>query len=301
MLLRMQGPKGEIAPNYFCPLPKQRPAAGNRSLGHFQRHQGAGRTRNRRPQDHIFRQAHTAVAPRPDPAAVDCAATEERAPARRCAGVRDARKQSRHQPQTGASFVNGLKQIHCGFALEQFGSGLNSFQLLKHVDANYLKLDRNFMAELPKNKENQEQDQGALRSGPPCRQADRGRIRRRRRKHVDPVFLRRQFRAGQFPAGTRKGNVVRDGLIFVLPPRGTSLQTSHLRCAGFGADLPDGELEKRPLPLTFGRRVTFLEQKLLLIRVSELLAQSRSFHSPSGSELLLALPKSNQKASVPFR
>ncbi|MBS0487870.1 MAG: EAL domain-containing protein [Proteobacteria bacterium] len=54
------------------------------------------------------------------------------------------------------AFVTGLKQLHCGFALEQFGSGLNSFQLLKHVDANYLKLDRNYMAELPKNKEHQE-------------------------------------------------------------------------------------------------------------------------------------------------
>ncbi|HVJ62129.1 MAG TPA: EAL domain-containing protein [Tahibacter sp.] len=54
------------------------------------------------------------------------------------------------------AFVAGLKQIHCGFALEQFGSGLNSFQLLKHVDANYLKLDRSYMAELPKHKENQE-------------------------------------------------------------------------------------------------------------------------------------------------
>jgi multidomain signaling protein FimX len=54
------------------------------------------------------------------------------------------------------AFVSGLKQVHCGFALEQFGSGLNSFQLLKHVDANYLKIDRNYMAELPKNKESQE-------------------------------------------------------------------------------------------------------------------------------------------------
>lgn len=52
-------------------------------------------------------------------------------------------------------FVKGLEQLHCAFALEQFGSGLNSFQLLKHVDAKYLKLDRTFMAELPKSKENQ--------------------------------------------------------------------------------------------------------------------------------------------------
>ena len=54
------------------------------------------------------------------------------------------------------AFAKGLEQIHCGFALEQFGSGLNSFQLLKHIPANYLKIDRNFMAELPKHKENQE-------------------------------------------------------------------------------------------------------------------------------------------------
>ncbi len=54
------------------------------------------------------------------------------------------------------SFVNGLKQIHCGFALEQFGAGLNSFQLLKHVDADYLKIDRSFMLDLTKNKENQD-------------------------------------------------------------------------------------------------------------------------------------------------
>ncbi|MGA8279202.1 MAG: EAL domain-containing protein [Rhodanobacteraceae bacterium] len=54
------------------------------------------------------------------------------------------------------AFVKGLEQLHCRFALEQFGSGLNSFQLLKHIPAHYLKIDRNFMAELPKNKENQE-------------------------------------------------------------------------------------------------------------------------------------------------
>jgi diguanylate cyclase (GGDEF)-like protein/PAS domain S-box-containing protein len=54
------------------------------------------------------------------------------------------------------AFLRGLEQLHCGFALEQFGSGLNSFQLLKHIPAHYLKIDRNYMADLPKNKENQE-------------------------------------------------------------------------------------------------------------------------------------------------
>jgi diguanylate cyclase (GGDEF)-like protein/PAS domain S-box-containing protein len=53
------------------------------------------------------------------------------------------------------AFAKGLEQIHCGFALEQFGSGLNSFQLLNHVDADYVKIDRSYMAELPRHPENQ--------------------------------------------------------------------------------------------------------------------------------------------------
>ncbi|MDJ0654767.1 MAG: EAL domain-containing protein [Xanthomonadales bacterium] len=52
-------------------------------------------------------------------------------------------------------FVKGLKQLHCKFAIEQFGSGLNSFQILKHVPADFLKIDRTFMPDLPKNEENQ--------------------------------------------------------------------------------------------------------------------------------------------------
>ncbi len=52
-------------------------------------------------------------------------------------------------------FVNGWKKLGGQFALEQFGSGLNSFQLLNHIDADYLKIDRSYMAELPQHPENQ--------------------------------------------------------------------------------------------------------------------------------------------------
>jgi diguanylate cyclase (GGDEF)-like protein/PAS domain S-box-containing protein len=52
-------------------------------------------------------------------------------------------------------FQKGLEQLRVGFALEQFGSGLNSFQLLKHVAANYVKLDRSFMTDLGKSHDNQ--------------------------------------------------------------------------------------------------------------------------------------------------
>src|SRR5690606_4796539 len=52
-------------------------------------------------------------------------------------------------------FQQRVSTFGCSLCLEQFGSGLNSFQLLKHVDAAYLKIDRNFMSDLGKNAENQ--------------------------------------------------------------------------------------------------------------------------------------------------
>lgn len=54
-----------------------------------------------------------------------------------------------------AALVAGLKKLGCGFALEQFGSGLSSFQLLRHIPADYLKIDRSYTADLANNKENQ--------------------------------------------------------------------------------------------------------------------------------------------------
>ncbi len=54
-----------------------------------------------------------------------------------------------------AAFVTAIRKLGCSFALEQFGSGLKSFQLLQHIQADFLKIDRNFLDELPKNPENQ--------------------------------------------------------------------------------------------------------------------------------------------------
>lgn len=52
-------------------------------------------------------------------------------------------------------FHRGLKQLHCCMALEQFGLGLNSFQILKHLPAEYLKIDRSLMEAYVNNPENQ--------------------------------------------------------------------------------------------------------------------------------------------------
>jgi diguanylate cyclase (GGDEF)-like protein len=52
-------------------------------------------------------------------------------------------------------FVDRWRTSGGGFGLEQFGSGLNSFQALKHIDADYLKLDRALTVDLAHHSENE--------------------------------------------------------------------------------------------------------------------------------------------------
>jgi len=53
-------------------------------------------------------------------------------------------------------FVERWRKGGGGFELEQFGSGLNSFQTLKHIDADYLKLDRALTNDLAHHSENEQ-------------------------------------------------------------------------------------------------------------------------------------------------
>jgi EAL domain-containing protein (putative c-di-GMP-specific phosphodiesterase class I) len=48
-------------------------------------------------------------------------------------------------------FYKAIKELKCGFVLDQFGSGLNPFQLLKHLPAEYVKLDRTVVEQLSRN------------------------------------------------------------------------------------------------------------------------------------------------------
>lgn len=52
-------------------------------------------------------------------------------------------------------FSKTLEQLHCKFALEHFGSGMNSFNMLKHLNVDFLKIDGSFVHNLAENKENQ--------------------------------------------------------------------------------------------------------------------------------------------------
>jgi len=53
------------------------------------------------------------------------------------------------------AFAEAIGRYDSRLALEQFGVGLDSFQLLAHLKPNMLKIDRSFIEDLPRNEENQ--------------------------------------------------------------------------------------------------------------------------------------------------
>ena len=54
------------------------------------------------------------------------------------------------------SLYKVLKQMKCKFALDNFGTGINPFQLVKHVKADYIRINAAYMENLTQNQENQE-------------------------------------------------------------------------------------------------------------------------------------------------
>ena len=59
--------------------------------------------------------------------------------------LRHTRELSRH-----------LRKIHCGFILDDFGSGTNPFQLLQHIHCDYIRIDPAYMEDIGENPQNQE-------------------------------------------------------------------------------------------------------------------------------------------------
>ncbi len=53
-------------------------------------------------------------------------------------------------------FAAAVNRFGCRLGLEQFGAGLDSFQLLTHIQPQLLKIDRSFIEDLPKNSESQQ-------------------------------------------------------------------------------------------------------------------------------------------------
>ena len=157
ILLRMKGPRGEILPGFFMPIAEQhgllpqldRWVIGTAIKALAEREQGGRKT------TFFIKLAPQSL---DDQTLLPWIALQLKNARQRGDALVFEMPESKvvTSLKPARAFVRGLEQLHCGFALEQFGSGLNSFQLLKHIPAHYLKVDRSYMAELPKNKENQE-------------------------------------------------------------------------------------------------------------------------------------------------
>ncbi len=62
------------------------------------------------------------------------------------------------------AFINGVKQLNCQVVLDHFGSGLNSIKNLKHLDANYLKIDGSLITNLAQDEQHQETVQSIIQT-----------------------------------------------------------------------------------------------------------------------------------------
>ena len=60
------------------------------------------------------------------------------------------------QLKAAKNLTKALKQFHCQFAIDEFGTGLNPFQLVKHIAADYVRVNHIFMDGITKNHENQQ-------------------------------------------------------------------------------------------------------------------------------------------------
>ncbi|MBK7146257.1 MAG: EAL domain-containing protein [Xanthomonadales bacterium] len=156
ILLRLNSPKGEISPGHFLPIAEKNglmPAIDRWVIGKAIK-TVAEREREGRKCTFFIK---TTPQTMDDAAILPWIATQLQAARLRGDALVFEAPESKVVTNLKAArtFQKGLEQFHASFAIEQFGSGLNSMQLLKHVDAKYLKIDRTYMAELPKNKDNQ--------------------------------------------------------------------------------------------------------------------------------------------------
>ena len=156
ILLRMNGPQGEVLPGFFMPLAEKHgleTAVDRWVLSHAI---DALQARDSHGQQTTYFVKLTT------PALQDATLLPWLAARLGKAALRHGRivlEMTESKVMTllrpAQEFVNGWKKLGGQFALEQFGSGLNSFQLLQHVDADYLKIDRSYVADLPLHADNQ--------------------------------------------------------------------------------------------------------------------------------------------------
>lgn len=156
ILLRMSGPQGEVMPGVFLPIADKHglsTAIDRWVLGHA----FDALRRRERQGAHTTYFVKLTTASLQDSSLVPWLAEQIRQTGMKRGRLVLEATESKVMTllRPAQEFVTQWKRLGGLFALEQFGSGLNSFQLLAHVDADFLKLDRSYMADLPHHPENQ--------------------------------------------------------------------------------------------------------------------------------------------------
>ena len=166
ILIRMRGPKGDVLPSYFLPVAERNgllPAIDRWVLGH------AIDALAHREKDGLTTTYFVKITLQSveDPDLLPWLKRRlETARLRRSTLViemPESKVLTSLRPVQ--EFVSGWRKSGGRFAIEQFGSGLNSFQMLTHVEADYLKIDRSFMTDLPQHPENQKKIADICREG----------------------------------------------------------------------------------------------------------------------------------------
>ncbi|OOG57317.1 bifunctional diguanylate cyclase/phosphodiesterase [Rhodanobacter sp. C03] len=156
ILLRMNGPQGEVLPGFFMPIAEKHNLTGAIDRWVLDRAISALQARESQGQPTTFFIKLTAASLQDDTLLPWLDGRLKQAALKHgqlVLEMTESKVMTLLRP--AQEFVKGWKKLGGRFALEQFGSGLNSFQMLTHIDADYLKIDRSYMAELPRHPESQ--------------------------------------------------------------------------------------------------------------------------------------------------
>lgn len=156
ILVRMRGPKGDVLPSYFFPVAERNgllPAIDRWVLGHaidaLVHRENDGLTTT-----YFVKMTQQSLEDR-DLLPWLCRRLETAKLRRSTLVIEMPESKVLTSLRPTQEFVSAWRKSGGKFGIEQFGSGLNSFQMLNHVEADFLKIDRSFMTDLPQHPENQ--------------------------------------------------------------------------------------------------------------------------------------------------
>jgi len=152
VLLRMNSPRGEILPSYFLPAAQQSELMGQIDrwvVSHALRKLASY---GKKPPTFFVSLSTESLEDETFPGWL-----AEQIKQHRVAGDRLVLQLSESEAATSVkplkTLLHHLEQLRIGFAIKDFGAGLASYQLLKHVPAQYLKIDKNYLSDFAGNTE----------------------------------------------------------------------------------------------------------------------------------------------------